>query len=159
MNHPSGEDTQIGVYPDLVSARASITRLRRELAGHPGRLARGPLGLGTDFESIRDYTPDDDIPQLNWRATARMGRPMSNQYRLERDRELVCLLDTGRLMAAPIGSRTMLDVSLDAVTLLALAADELGDRCGAIAFDEAIRRAVSPAHLSGRRVIESLFDL
>jgi uncharacterized protein (DUF58 family) len=88
-----------------------------------------------------------------------MGRPMSNQYRVERDRDLVCLLDTGRLMAAPIGSRTMLDASLDAVTLLALAADELGDRCGAIAFDETIRRVVAPAHRSGRQVIESLFDL
>jgi uncharacterized protein (DUF58 family) len=159
VHHPSGEAMTIRVYPDLVAARTLIGRLRRELAGHPGKLARGPLGLGTDFESIRDYTPDDDIRQLNWRATARMGRPMSNQYRLERDRDLVCLLDTGRLMASPIGSRTMLDAALDAVALLALAADELGDRCGAIAFDEAIRRVISPAHLSGRRVIESLFDL
>lgn len=159
VNHPAGPDTPIRVYPDLVAARASIARLRRELAGHPGRLARGPLGLGTDFESIRDYTPDDDIRQLNWRATARMGRPMSNQYRLERDRDVVCLLDTGRLMAAPIGSRTMLDAALDAVALLALAADELGDRCGAIAFDDTIQRAVAPAHRSARQVIESLFDV
>lgn len=159
INHPSGDALAVAVYPDLVTAQALIARLRRELAGHPGKFARGQLGLGTDFESIRDYTPDDDIRQLNWRATARMGRPMSNQYRVERDRDVVCLLDTGRLMAAPIGSRTMLDASLDAVTMLALAADELGDRCGAIAFDETIRRVVAPAHLSGRRVIESLFDL
>jgi uncharacterized protein (DUF58 family) len=159
VNHPWAEPTPVRVYPDLVSAHASILRLRRELAGHAGRLPRGPLGLGTAFESIRDYTPDDDIRQLNWPATARLGRPMSNQYRVERDRELVCLLDAGRLMAAPIGERTMLDASLDAVTLLALAADELGDRCGAIAFDETVRRAVVPAHRSGRRVIEALFDL
>ena len=147
VNHPSGDALAVSVYPDLVTAHALIIRLRRELAGHPGKLARGPLGLGTDFESIREYTPDDDIRQLNWRATARMGRPMSNQYRVERDRDLVCLVDTGRLMAAPIGSRTMLDASLDAVTMLALAADELGDRCGAIAFDETVRRVVAPAHL------------
>jgi len=162
ISHPSGAPTPISVYPDLVSAHASIMRLRRELAGRAGGhslFARGPLGLGTDFESVRDYTPDDDIRQLNWRATARLGRPMSNQYRLERDRDVVCLLDAGRLMAAPIGTRTMLDASLDALTVLALAADELGDRCGAIAFDQTIRRAVSPSHRSGRRVIEALFDL
>ncbi len=159
VNHPPGDALAVRVYPDLVTAHALIRRLRRELASHPGKFARGPLGLGTDFESIREYTPDDDIRQLNWRATARMGRPMSNQYRVERDRDVVCLLDTGRLMAAPIGSRTMLDASLDAVTMLALASDELGDRCGAIAFDESIRRVVAPAHLSGRQVIESLFDL
>lgn len=159
VGHASGPPTTISVYPDLVSAHAAILRLRRELAGHPGRLARGPLGLGTDFESIRDYAEDDDMRQLNWRATARLGRPMSNQYRLERDRDVVCLLDVGRLMAAPLGSRTMLDAALDAVTVLALATDELGDRCGAIAFDQTIRRAVAPSHRSGRRVIEALFDL
>jgi uncharacterized protein (DUF58 family) len=159
VHHPSGEPVALRVYPDLVAARALIARLRRELAGHPGRIARGPLGLGTDFESVREYSPDDDIRQLNWRATARMGRPMSNQYRLERDRDVVCLLDVGRLMAAPIGELTMLDAALDAVALLALAADELGDRCGAIAFDSEIRRVIAPRHLSGRRVIEGLFDV
>lgn len=158
VHHPLGVAEEVRVYPNLVAATALIARLRRQLAGHPGRLARGPLGLGTDFEMVREYTPDDDVRQLNWRATARMGRPMSNQYRLERDRDLLCLLDTGRLMANPIGTRTMLDAALDAVTVLAMAADELGDRCGAIAFDQRVRKSLAPAHLGGRRVIEALFD-
>ncbi|MDQ6818891.1 MAG: DUF58 domain-containing protein [Actinomycetota bacterium] len=158
VHHPLGSTAEVRVYPNLVAATALIARLRRQLAGHPGRLARGPLGLGTDFEMVREYTPDDDVRQLNWRASARMGRPMSNQYRLERDRDLLCLLDTGRLMANLIGTRTMLDAALDAVTVLAMAADELGDRCGAIAFDERVRTSLAPAHLGGRRVIEALFD-
>ena len=54
-----------------------------------GRRTRGPLGLGTEFESIRDYPPDDDIRQVNWRATERIGRPMSNQYRVEQDRDVM----------------------------------------------------------------------
>ncbi len=159
VGHPPGAAQAVSVYPDLVGAHALIGRLRRELAGHPGRLARGPLGLGTEFESVREYTATDDIRQLNWRATARLGRPMSNQYRLERDREVMCLIDAGRLMTAPLGSETMLDAMLDAVTVLALAADELGDRCGAIAFDREIRRAVAPGRMTGRRVIDALFDL
>jgi uncharacterized protein (DUF58 family) len=159
VGHPQGEPLSIAVYPDLVGARLLLARLRRELAGHPGRLARGPLGLGTDFEMVREYTPDDDIRQLNWRATARLGRPMSNQYRLERDRELTCMVDAGRLMTAPLRDQTMLDAVLDAVTVLALAADELGDRCGAMAFDAELRRAVAPGRLTGRRVIDALFDL
>ncbi len=157
--HPSGEGVRIAVYPDLVTARTLIARLRRQLAGHPGRLARGPLGLGTEFESVRDYSPDDDLRQLNWLATARLGRPMSNQYRLERDQDVVCLIDCGRLMSAPLGPRTMLDAALDAATVLALATEELGDRCGAIAFDAEIRRTVTPRHMSGRQVIDALFDL
>jgi uncharacterized protein (DUF58 family) len=122
-------------------------------------VARGPLGLGTDFESVREYSPSDDIRQLNWRATARLGRPMSNQYRVERDRDVFCVLDSGRLMAAPIGSKTMLDAALDAVAVIALAADELGDRCGAVAFDATVRAAIAPRHLGGRAVVEALFSV
>jgi uncharacterized protein (DUF58 family) len=159
VGHPQREAQEIAVYPDVVGARALLARRRRALAGNPGRLARGPLGLGTDFESVREYTPDDDIRQLNWTATARLGRPMSNQYRLERDRELTCLIDCGRLMSAPLGEQTMLDAMLDAVTVLALAADELGDRCGALAFDAEVRRAVTPGRRGGRQVVDALFDL
>jgi uncharacterized protein (DUF58 family) len=157
--HPLTESAQVLVYPDLQTARRLVLRLRQGRAAPDGRLRRGPLGLGTDFESIREYSPDDDIRQVNWRATARLGRPMSNQYRVEQDRDVLCLLDTGRLMAAPIGHGTLLDAALDATAALALAADELGDRCGAIAFDASIRRALDPRRLGGRRVIDALFDL
>jgi uncharacterized protein (DUF58 family) len=159
VGHRPGEALTVSVYPDVASARALIARLRRDLAGYAGRASRGPLGLGTDFESIRDYTPDDDIRQLNWRASARMGRPMSNQYRLERDRDVISLIDSGRLMSAPVEDRTMLDAALDAVTVLALAADEFGDRAGAIAFDSRIRAVLKPRHRGGRRVVEALLDL
>jgi uncharacterized protein (DUF58 family) len=84
---------------------------------------------------------------------------MSNQYRVERDRDVVGLIDAGRLMAAPAGSRTMLDAALDGLTVLALAADELGDRCGAIAFADELRASVAPRHLGGRAVIEAMFTL
>ena len=80
-HHPDGEPVEVLVYPDLPTARRLALRLRQGRAAPEGRLRRGPLGLGTDFESIRDYSPDDDIRQVNWRASARLGRPMSNQYR------------------------------------------------------------------------------
>jgi uncharacterized protein (DUF58 family) len=159
VHHRPGPVEYVRAYPDLAAARSLLLRLRPGATGNPGGLARGPLGLGTDFEAVRDYSPSDDIRQLNWRATARLGRPMSNQYRVERDRDVVCVLDSGRLMGSPIGSKTMLDAALDAVAVIALAADELGDRCGAVAFDSAVRRALSPRHRGGRDVIEALFEL
>ena len=157
-HHPDGPPAELLVYPDLPTARRLALLVRRgALAG--GQATRGPLGLGTEFESVRDYLPDDDVRQLNWRATARLGRPMSNQYRIEQDREIICLIDAGRLMATPLGDRTRLDAALDAVTAVALVADELGDRCGAIAFDRAIRTEVRPGRRGGRRVVRTLFDL
>jgi uncharacterized protein (DUF58 family) len=158
-HHPDGEAVELLVYPDLPSARRLVLRLRQGRAAPGGALRRGPLGLGTEFESIREYSPDDDIRQVNWRASARLGRPMSNQYRVEHDQDVVCLLDAGRLMAAPLQRGTLLDTALDAATAVALVADELGDRCGAIAFDASVRHALQPQRLGGRQVVSALFDL
>ena len=95
---------RVRVFPDLQTARRLALAVARGRFRDQGATARGPLGLGTEFELIRDYEPDDDIRQVNWRATARLGRPMSNQYRLEQDRDLLLLIDAGRLSAAPLGA-------------------------------------------------------
>ena len=98
----AASEHEVLVYPDLPAARRLALAVRQGRFREPGRLTRGPLGLGTDFESIRDYSPDDDVRQINWRATDRIGRPMSNQFRVEQDREVMLLIDAGRLMAAPL---------------------------------------------------------
>jgi len=158
--HRAGEAAEVLVYPDLPAARRLALAVRQGRFRDPGRMTRGPLGLGTDFESIRDYNSDDDIRQVNWRATARLGRPMSNQYRIEQDRDIVCVVDCGRLMGAPLaGSLTRLDAAIDATAAVALVADEVGDRCGAVAFDAAVRRSVSPRRSGGDAVVRALFDL
>jgi len=154
-----GEPAEVLVYPDLPAAWRLVLAVRQGRFRDPGRLTRGPLGLGTDFESIRDYFPDDDIRQVNWRATARLGRPMSNQYRVEQDRDVVCMLDIGRLMAAPLGDRTRLDATVDAATAVALVADEVGDRAGVIAFDDRVRRRLPPARGGGDAVVRAIFDV
>ena len=161
-DHAGAEAIEVVVYPDLPGARRMALAVRQGRFGGQGLRSRGPLGLGTEFEAVRDYVPDDDIRQVNWLATARMARPMSNQYRVDQDRDVVCLVDAGRLMASPLPGpdpQTRLDAALDAVTAVALVADELGDRCGAVAFDAEIKRRVSPRRKGGRPVVEALFDL
>ncbi len=152
-------EAQLLVYPDVVAAHRLVVALRRNQFRDPGLRALGPLGLGTDFESIRDYLPDDDVRQINWTATERVGRPMSNVYRVEQDRDVVCLLDAGRLMSAPLDPRTTrLDAAVDAVTMVALVADEVGDRCGVTVFDAAIRSQLRPRRNGGRAVVRAILD-
>ena len=84
---------------------------------------------------------------------------MSNQYRVEQDRDVVCLLDAGRLMAAPLGDRTRLDAALDAA-----AAWPRSPTSSATAAARRLRRARCAATLRraapGRRaVVHALFDL
>lgn len=159
-DHRAGEPHELRVYPDLPAARRLALAVRSGGMREAGRQARGPLGLGTEFESIRDYLPDDDIRQVNWPATARLGRPMSNQYRIEQDRDVVCVLDCGRLMAAPLsGGATRLDAAVDAATAVGLVADELGDRCGTVAFDARIHRRLAPRRRGGEALVRAVYDL
>ena len=143
--HEGAGEQEVTVYPDVPAARRLALAVRQGRFRAAGRLTRGPLGLGTEFESIRDYEPDDDVRQVNWRATERMQRPMSNQFRVEQDREVMLLIDAGRLMASPLGDRTRLDVAVDAAVAVALVADVLGDRAGTLAFDRQVRRQLAPA--------------
>jgi uncharacterized protein (DUF58 family) len=157
--HSAGEEAEVLVYPDLVAAFRLALAVRQGLFRETGERSRGPLGLGTDFESIRDYLPDDDVRQVNWPATARTGRPMSNQYRVKQDRDVVLVVDSGRLMGAPLGDRTRLDAAVDAVAAVVSVADEVGDRSGVLAFDAEVRSSVSPRRKGGRDVIRAVFDL
>ena len=158
-HHRGEQPEEVLVYPDLPAARRLALAVRQGRFRDQGRLTRGPLGLGTDFESIRDYSPDDDVRQINWRATDRTGRPMSNQFRVEQDREVQLLIDAGRLMSAPLTDRTRLDAAIDAAVSVALVADVVGDRCGVVAFDDQIRRRLPPRRAGGDAVVRALFDL
>lgn len=158
-DHSPGEPTEVRVYPDLPGARRLALAVRQGKLREPGLRPRGPLGLGTDFESIRDYVPGDDHRAINWAATQRAQRPMANTYRVEQEREVLVLIDAGRLMGAPLGDATRLDVAVDAAVAIAAVADVLGDRCGVLAFDGTVRRHLPPRRGGGRAVAEAIYDL
>jgi uncharacterized protein (DUF58 family) len=96
-DHRAEEQVELRVLPDYRAAHALASAVRSA----SGLRSRGPYGLGTEFDHVRDYAPEDDVRQVNWRATARMGRPMSNQRRVEADRDVMILVDTGRMGLAP----------------------------------------------------------
>ena len=149
--------TWVRVLPDLPRARWLALR-RRGAASAEGTAIRR-VGIGTEFDSVRDYDPNDDVRFVNWMATSRCGRPMTNQYRVDENRDLVCLVDAGRLMCAPVASMTRLDAALDALCVLAAAADEAGDRVGATAFTTSVVRHVAPRRRGAAAVVEALYDL
>lgn len=153
----------VEVHPDLPAARRIATAVRQARFRDPGLRRRGAIGLGTDFDQVREHQPDDDIRHVNWPATVRQGRLMTNQYREDTERDVVVLVDCGRLMAAPVPGpdggrpdRTRLDVAVDAAAALAAVADVVGDRCGALAYDDEVRARVVPRRASGEDVVRAL---
>jgi len=122
--------------------------------------------LTNDFESLRDYVPGDDVRVVDWKATARRGKPTVRQFQVERGQELVLLVDCGRRMVATVSSGeqrgwTKLDHALDAALELAAVALQEGDRVGLAAFDVGLRAWVPPARGSRQlaRLLEAAFEL
>ncbi len=101
-------------------------------------------GQGSEFDSLRDYVPGDDVRMIDWRASARRGAVAVKSFRPEQDRRVVCVLDTGRTSAGRIGDTPRLDHAMDAALLLAAVAARAGDRIGLIAHDTAAQ-AILPA--------------
>ena len=157
--HLLGGESKVAVFPDMVAARRLASQVQQGTFALEGRRRRGPIGLGTEFESIRAYVPGDDVRQVNWAATARSTEPMVNQWRLEQDRDVICVIDAGRLMAAPIGDRTRMDAAVDVAAAVGAVADVVGDRAGAVVFRDGIIRDLAPAHRGGRPLAEAIFDV
>ena len=161
--HQHGEPVAVRVYPDLPAAQRLAQAVRQRSIRAVGSRRRGPLGLGTEFESVREYRTDDDFRQINWRATSRLGRPMSNNLRVEQDADVWLLVDTGRLMSASFalgdGIANRLDLALDVAAAVGLVADDLGDRVGFIAYADRISTLLQPRRSGGEAAIEAAFAL
>jgi uncharacterized protein (DUF58 family) len=151
----------VRVYPAFASRREAELRIERARLLEVGlRSARG-RGGGTDFESLREYQPDDDYRRIDWAATARAGKPITRLYRAERNQTVIILVDVGRLMAGKVAGVPRLEHAIDAAMALTTVATRLGDRTGLVAFDRVVRAVVPPSARGGQvaAITEGLHDL
>lgn len=131
----------VRVLPPFASRRHLPERLAR-LRQLDGQVVAAVRGQGTEFDSLRDYVPGDDVRSIDWRATARRDGVVVRTWRPERDRRIVLVLDTGRTSAGRVGDVPRLDSALDAALLLAALASRAGDRVDLLAVDRAVRADV-----------------
>ncbi len=141
------------VLPPFASRRHLPSRLDR-LRALDGRTAGMVRGQGTEFDSLREYVVGDDVRSIDWRATARRSDVTVRTWRPERDRQLLLVLDTGRLSAGRVGDAPRLDAAMDAALLLAALASHAGDRIDLLAYDRQVRASV--AGLSGSALLPAL---
>ena len=110
------EDDGARVYPDTTGVRRYELALRdgkmRDIGLHLLKLR----GRGTEFESLRDYTSDDEFKSINWKASARSGKLIATNYEIERDQTIIICLDCGRMMTSMASSKAETSVAQRAAT-------------------------------------------
>jgi uncharacterized protein (DUF58 family) len=132
---------RVRVQPPFTSRRFLPERLAR-LRQLDGAVAVRTRGQGTEFDTLRDYVPGDDVRSIDWRGTARRSEVVVRTWRPERDRTVLLVLDTSRTSAGRVGDVPRLDAALDAALLLTALASRAGDRVDLLAFDRQPRAAV-----------------
>ena len=148
----------VPAFPSRKDAELRLARARRlELGVRSVRL----LGTGTEFDQLREYTPDDDFRRIDWAATARGGRAIVRTFRAERNQTVLTLIEVGRNMAPRVAGVPRLEHALDAVFALTTVATGLGDQVGLVAYDDEVRASLPPSHRADQlaRVVEAVYEL
>ncbi len=155
-----------GVYVTL----DELTRLQYQARGF-SFLPRQPIhsvlsgrhtsrlrGRGLDFEELRGYLPGDDPRTIDWKVTARTGKPHVRVYTEERDRPALMVVDQriGMFFGTSLNMKSVTAAQIAAAGAWRVSA--VGDRIGAVVFDDSEIEEVAP-HRSSQTVLRILHAL
>ncbi len=115
----------------LLPLRAGAVRARQA-----GSYVSAFKGRGMEFDEVRPYLPGDDVRSLDWRVTARTGKPHTKLFREERERPVLVWVDYRKPMFFATRGAYKAVVAARAAALLAWSAVAHGDRLGGMVFSE-----------------------
>ncbi len=113
----------------------NLSRKQAALAQLSGNHASRFRGRGMDYQESRIYQPGDDIRSMDWRVTARTGRPHTKLYQEERERPVVVCVDLNPGMFFASRGALKSVVAVRVASLIGWATINRGDRIGALLFN------------------------
>ena len=108
-------------------------------------------GRGMDFEELREYIPGDEVRDIDWNVTYRMGRPFVKRYREERELALVLAVDISGSSAFGSLRRSKRDFATEVAATLAISATRSSDKVALLLFTDQVELFLPPR--KGRRHI------
>jgi len=117
-------------------------------------------GRGVDFVESRNYLPGDDIRNMDWRVTARTGKPHTKIFQEERERPVLVVVDASPSLYFGTRKRLKSVAAGQLAASVAWAAVRRGDRIGAFLLASDKHRELRPAggRRGAMRVIQGLVD-
>lgn len=144
-------------YPSLPASRLRAAVAEAVRRREPGRKDIRRLGVGRQFESLREWVPGDDTRIIDWKATARHRKLIAREFEEERRQQVLLVLDAGRLLTAELAGEPRMEHVVRAALWLAFAAHHHDDNVGVMAFADDILHYVAPQ--KGRRGLSAVLDV
>jgi uncharacterized protein (DUF58 family) len=151
----------VKVYPSYLQIRKYQIHAHRNNLDVIGKRRQRQRGEGREFESLRDYTRNDEYKKINWKATARRGKPIVSQYQIERNQNIIIAIDAGRMMRTKAGKMAKLDYAVNAALMLSFICVHKEDNVGLLVFNSKVTQFLPPKRGKAQlaRINEALYNV
>lgn len=155
------QTADVSVYPSVLEMKQLELRTFSEIATTSGIRKLRRIGHTYEFDQIKDYVAGDEYRSINWKATSRRAKLMTNQYTDEKSQQVYSIIDVSRAMELPFNGLTLLDYAINTSLVISNIALRKQDKAGLMHFDAKQVRMVAADRSSGqlRRLLETLYNI
>ena len=101
-------------------------------------------GRGMEFAEVRPYLPGDEVRDIDWNVTARMGAPFVKRFTEERELTVMIAVDVSGSLEFGSGTQSKRELVAEIAALLAFAAMKNADKVGLVLFSDRLELFVPP---------------
>jgi uncharacterized protein (DUF58 family) len=152
------EDISIELMQKIRAIQIKTSHMVTELMA--GEYVSAFKGRGMEFNTVREYTPGDDVRLIDWNVTARMDQPFIKEYIEERELNVMLMVDVSSSGEFGSTGKFKNEISAEVASILAFAAIRNNDKIGLIVFSNKIEHYIPPkkgkAHV--RNIIRTILN-
>jgi len=136
------QQKEVAVYPSYIQMKKyEFLAMSNRLTEYGLKKIRR-IGHTMEFEQIKEYVLGDDIRTVNWKATAKKGELMVNQYQDEKSQPIYSIIDVGRVMKMPFEELKLLDYAINSTLAFSNIALLKNDKAGMLTFSKSVENIV-----------------
>ncbi len=155
------KDQVVKVYPSFIQMKKlDFLALDQKISLHGIKRIRR-IGHTMEFEQIKEYVRGDDVRTINWKATAKHGNLMVNQFQDERSQPVYSIIDSGRVMKMPFEGLSLLDYAINSSLAFSNVALKKKDKVGMLSFSNKIDNLQKASSKLSQlnRIMEALYNV
>lgn len=155
------KDQMVMVYPSIIQMQKyDFLAISNHLTEFGFKKIRR-IGHTSEFEQIKEYVKGDDFRTVNWKATAKVGQLMVNQYQDEKSQPIYSIIDTGRVMKMPFNELKLLDYAINSALAFSNVALKKHDKVGLLSFSKQIETFLPAVNKITylNKILETLYNI